>query len=101
MDTTTAAHPAAGGLRDFKAWNGFVCAPPACTSRVLWQVTSANKAIDPAGPWGDEHVAWSWAFILERLMGRRRGCWSGCGSATSRRPSGRPTCCYWWNLPTT
>jgi hypothetical protein len=32
---------------------------------VLWQVTSANKAIDPAGPWGDDHVAWSWAFVLE------------------------------------
>jgi hypothetical protein len=52
-----------------KAWNGFVCAPPACTSRVLWQVTSANNAIDPAGPWGDEHVAWSWAFILEPVDG--------------------------------
>jgi hypothetical protein len=32
---------------------------------VLWQVTSAGKAIDPAGPWGDDHVAWSWAFVLE------------------------------------
>ena len=32
---------------------------------VLWQVTSGGKAIDPAGPWGDDHVAWSWAFILE------------------------------------
>lgn len=29
MDTTTAAHPAA----TLKAWNGFVCAPPACTGR--------------------------------------------------------------------
>lgn len=32
---------------------------------VLWQVTSAGKAIDPTGPWGDDHVAWSWAFVLE------------------------------------
>jgi hypothetical protein len=38
---------------------------------VLWQVTSANKAIDPAGPWGDEHVAWSWAFILEPVDATR------------------------------
>jgi hypothetical protein len=34
---------------------------------VLWQVTSGGKAIDPAGPWGDDHVAWSWAFILEAI----------------------------------
>jgi hypothetical protein len=32
---------------------------------VLWQVTSAGKAVDPAGSWGDDHVAWSWAFVLE------------------------------------
>jgi hypothetical protein len=32
---------------------------------VLWQVTSANTAIDPAGAWGDDYVAWSWAFVLE------------------------------------
>jgi hypothetical protein len=32
---------------------------------VLWQATSANKAIDPTGPLGDDHVAWSWAFVLE------------------------------------
>ena len=32
---------------------------------VLWQVTSGGKAIDPAGPWGDDYVAWSWAFVLE------------------------------------
>ena len=32
---------------------------------VLWQVTAAGKAIDPAGPWGEDHVAWSWAFVLE------------------------------------
>ena len=32
---------------------------------VLWLVTSANKAIDPTGPWGREYVAWSWAFVLE------------------------------------
>jgi hypothetical protein len=32
---------------------------------VLWQVTGAGKPLDPAGPWGDDHVAWSWAFILE------------------------------------
>jgi hypothetical protein len=46
---------------------------------VLWLVTSANKAIDPTGPWGEEHVAWSWAFVLEpvdanttRLLTRMR-----------------------------
>jgi hypothetical protein len=46
---------------------------------VLWQVTSANKAIDPTGPWGADHVAWSWAFVLEpvdegttRLLTRMR-----------------------------
>jgi hypothetical protein len=32
---------------------------------VLWQVTSRGKAIDPAGPWGDDHVVWTWAFVLE------------------------------------
>ena len=32
---------------------------------VLWQVTSSGKATDPTGPWGDDHVAWTWAFILE------------------------------------
>ena len=32
---------------------------------VLWQVTAGGKVIDPTGPWGDDHVAWSWAFILE------------------------------------
>jgi hypothetical protein len=32
---------------------------------VLWQVTVGGKAIDPAGPWGDNHVAWSWTFVLE------------------------------------
>ena len=32
---------------------------------VLWQVTSAGAAIDPAGAWGDDHVAWTWAFVLE------------------------------------
>jgi hypothetical protein len=37
---------------------------------VLWQVTSANKAIDPTGPWGDDHVAWSWAFVLEPIDAR-------------------------------
>jgi hypothetical protein len=34
---------------------------------VLWQVTSDNKAIDPTEPWGDDHVAWSWAFVLEPI----------------------------------
>jgi hypothetical protein len=32
---------------------------------VLWQVTAGGKGIDPTGPWGDDHVAWSWAFVLE------------------------------------
>jgi hypothetical protein len=46
---------------------------------VLWLVTTANKAIDPTGPWPEEHVAWSWAFILDpvdanttRLLTRMR-----------------------------
>ena len=32
---------------------------------VLWQVTSQGKAIDPAGPWGNDYVAWNWEFVLE------------------------------------
>jgi hypothetical protein len=44
---------------------------------VLWQVTVGGKAIDPAGPWGDNHVAWSWAFVPEQSMRLRPGCWSG------------------------
>ncbi|HKO86544.1 MAG TPA: SRPBCC family protein [Actinomycetota bacterium] len=40
-----------------------VADPP--SALVLWQVTAGGKAIDPAGPWGDDHVAWSWAFVLE------------------------------------
>jgi hypothetical protein len=32
---------------------------------VLWQVSSENKAIDPNGPWGEDYLAWSWAFVLE------------------------------------
>ena len=34
---------------------------------VLWQVTAASKAIDPAGPWGADYMAWSWAFVLEPI----------------------------------
>jgi len=34
---------------------------------VLWQVTAAGKAIDPAGPWGADYMAWSWAFVLEPI----------------------------------
>lgn len=66
---------------------------------VLWQVTSEGKAIDPAGPWGD---AWLGAgrSCSCRWMRRRPGCWCGCGSATSRRRSGRPSCGCWWNRPT-
>jgi hypothetical protein len=37
--------------------------PP--TALVLWQVTSAGAAINPAGPRGGNYVAWSWAFVLE------------------------------------
>ena len=37
----------------------------------LWQVTSRGGAIDPAGPWGDDHVAWSWAFVLEPVDATR------------------------------
>jgi hypothetical protein len=38
---------------------------------VLWQVTARGKAIDPAGPWGEDHVAWSWAFVLEPVDATR------------------------------
>jgi hypothetical protein len=38
---------------------------------VLWQVTANGKGIDPAGPWGDDHVAWSWAFVLEPVNATR------------------------------
>ena len=69
-------------------------------SLVLWQVTSSGKAIDPAGPWGEDHVAWSWAFVLEPVDATRSGCWSECGSATARWPSGRRSCGCWWNRPT-
>src|SRR5215207_6621837 len=34
---------------------------------VLWQVSSGGRAIDPAGPWGEDYVAWSWAFVLESV----------------------------------
>ena len=34
---------------------------------VLWQVTAVGKAIDPAGPWGADYMAWSWAFVLEPI----------------------------------
>jgi hypothetical protein len=46
---------------------------------VLWLVTTANKAIDPTRPWPREHVAWSWAFVVDpvdanttRLLTRMR-----------------------------
>jgi hypothetical protein len=46
---------------------------------VLWQVASGGKAVDPNGPWGEDYVAWSWAFVLEpadvdatRLLTRMR-----------------------------
>jgi hypothetical protein len=32
---------------------------------VLWQVTAGGKAIDGSGSWGEDYVAWSWAFVLE------------------------------------
>jgi hypothetical protein len=38
---------------------------------VLWQVTSAGQAINPAGPWGDDYVAWTWAFMLEPVAAAR------------------------------
>jgi hypothetical protein len=34
---------------------------------VLWQVTAGGKAIDGSGPWGDDYVAWSWAFVLQPI----------------------------------
>jgi hypothetical protein len=57
---------AAGGTMPFAPGMPMTVAvadPP--NALVLWQVTSAGAAIDPAGPWGDDHVAWSWAFVLE------------------------------------
>jgi len=57
---------AAGGTMPFAPGMPMTVAsadPP--RALVLWQVTSAGKAIDPAGSWGDDHVAWSWAFVLE------------------------------------
>ena len=38
---------------------------------VLWQVTSGGKAIDPVGPWGEDYVAWSWAFVLDPVDATR------------------------------
>ena len=67
---------------------------------VLWQVTAGGKAIDPAGPWGDDYVAWSWAFVLEsvdatrtRLLVRMRVSYQPAASG------GRPCGC-WWSRPT-
>lgn len=34
---------------------------------VLWQVSADNKAVDPNGPWGENYIAWSWAFVLETV----------------------------------
>jgi hypothetical protein len=71
---------AAGGTMPFypgAPMTAAVADPP--HALVLWQVTAASKAIDPTGPWGDDHVAWSWAFVLEpvdasttRLLTRMR-----------------------------
>jgi hypothetical protein len=36
---------------------------------VLWQVSAAGKATDPNGPWGEDYIAWSWAFVLEPADG--------------------------------
>jgi hypothetical protein len=36
---------------------------------VLWQVSSGGKAVDPNGPWGEDYIAWSWAFVLEPADG--------------------------------
>jgi hypothetical protein len=68
LDRLDSAIPAlvAGGTMPFAPAMPMAVAvadPP--TALVLWQVTSAGAAIDPAGPWGDDHVAWSWAFVLE------------------------------------
>jgi hypothetical protein len=38
---------------------------------VLWQVTASGKAIDPNGLWGEDYVAWSWAFVLEPVDATR------------------------------
>jgi hypothetical protein len=57
---------AAGGTMPFAPGAPMTVAiadPP--NALVLWQVTSRGKAINPAEPWGDDHVAWSWAFVLE------------------------------------
>jgi len=67
---------------------------------VLWQVTSEGKAIDPTGPWVTTTWPGAGRSSWNRSMPPRPGCSSGCGSATSRRPSGRRTCGCWWNRPT-
>ena len=70
LDRLDAAIPplTAGGTMPFAPGMPMTVAvadPP--KTLVLWQVTSAGAAVDPAGPWGDDHVAWSWAFVLEPL----------------------------------
>jgi hypothetical protein len=57
---------AAGGTMPFAPGMPMTVAvadPP--QALVLWQATSAGKAINPTGPWGDDYVAWTWAFVLE------------------------------------
>jgi hypothetical protein len=49
--------------------------PPTCAGALAGH--RRRQAIDPAGPWGDSHAAWSWAFVLEQSMRLRPGCWSG------------------------
>lgn len=56
---------AAGGTMPFypgAPMTAAVADPP--HALVLWHVTSEGKGIDPTGPWSDDYVAWSWAFVL-------------------------------------
>ena len=57
--------PAGGTMAFYPGAPMTVAAADPPHALVLWQVTSGGKAIDPAGPWGDDYVAWSWAFVLE------------------------------------
>lgn len=72
--------PAPGGLLPFAPGAPLtVAVADAPRALVLWQVLAGGRPIDPARPWGDSYLAWSWAFVLEpagasgtRLLTRMR-----------------------------
>jgi hypothetical protein len=69
MDTTTAAHPAAGSRRDFEGMERVRLRAARMYEHGAVAGHLGQQGDRPAGPWGDEHVAWSWAFILEPVDG--------------------------------